>query len=221
VATAQFQGAAIVHVHALLFFGWTLLLAVQTLYVSRRRVDLHRAAGMLGIALATAMVFITLVLIVRGLSYSVAIGNYAAARTASIFPITQIALFAAFVAAAIATVRRPEVHRRLMVLATANLLPAAVARVFGALVAPGRPRLGNIGAIADPNAAMIAASVAAGVVDVLMLAVVIQDWRTSGRLHRTYATGVMVMVLVQALRIPFAVTAPWHWITDTLLTLAV
>jgi hypothetical protein len=209
-----------VHVHALLFFGWTVLLAVQTLFVSRRRVDRHRAAGMLGIALATAMVFITLVLIVSRLSSSVAIGNYAVARTISIFPLTQIALFAGFVAAAIATVRRPEVHLRLMVLATANLLPAAIARIIGALVAPAQPRVPNIGAIADPRVAIIAASVGAGVVDLLVLGVVMWDWRTNGRLHRTYAIGLIVMVLVQALRIPFAATAPWHAITDALLALA-
>jgi hypothetical protein len=154
------------------------------------------------------------------LSYSVAIGNYAAARTASIFPITQIALFAAFVAAAIATVRRPEVHRRLMVLATANLLPAPIARVFGALVAPGQPRLPNIGAIANPNAATIAGTVAAGVVDVLLLAVVIQDWRSKGRPHRTYVIGLVIMVLVQALRIPVSISGAWHWVTDALLALA-
>jgi hypothetical protein len=220
VATGQFHRGAIVHVHGLLFFGWTLLLAVQTLFVGRRRVNLHRAAGMLGIALATAMVFTTLVLIVRGLSYSVAIGNYAAARTASIVPITQIALFAAFVAGAIARVRRPDVHRRLMVLATANLLPAPIARIFGAVVAPTAPRLANIGAIPNPNTALIAGTVAAGVVDLLLLAIMIRDWKSSGRLHRAYALGLGVMALIQALRIPSSTTAPWQWITDALLALS-
>jgi hypothetical protein len=220
VATGQFDRGALVHVHGLLFFGWTLLLTVQTIFVSRRRVDLHRTVGMLAIALATAMVFSTLVLIVRGLSYSVAIGNYAAARTASIVPSTQIALFAAFLAGAIAKARRADVHRRLMVLATANLLPAPIARIFGAIMAPTAPRLPNIGAIPNPNTALIAGTVAAGIVDLLLLAVVIRDVRSSGRLHRVYALGLAVMVLIQALRIPSATTAPWQWITDALLALS-
>lgn len=45
VATAQFRGAAILHIHGLLFFGWTILFALQTLFVGRRRVDLHRPRG--------------------------------------------------------------------------------------------------------------------------------------------------------------------------------
>lgn len=220
VATAQFVGAPILHVHGLLFLAWTVLFAAQTVFVGRQRVDLHRAAGMIGISLATAMVFTAVVLVVRGLSYSVGIGNDAAARRIAIIPMSQIAMFAAFVAAALVNVRRPETHKRLMILATISLLTAPVARIFRAFVDPTRTDLPNFGAVTDPGLGLIAATMAAGVIDVLIVAAVIRDWRSRGRPHRAYAIGGTCMVLVHALRIPFSDTGLWHSLTDALLALA-
>ena len=39
VLTNRFNGPAILHVHGILFFGWTILLAWQSGLVRRRRVD--------------------------------------------------------------------------------------------------------------------------------------------------------------------------------------
>ena len=219
VATAQFKGAAILHVHGLMFLAWPVLLAAQTL-LAGRRVDLHRAAGMAGISLATAMVFTGVVLVGRGLSYSVTIGNEAAALRLAIIPITQISMFAAFVTAAVVNVRRPDTHKRLMILATVSLLTAPVARIVLAFLAPSRPDLPNFGAVTDPNAALRGATFAAGLVDLLVVAIVIRDWRNSGGLHPAYLIGGSCMILVHALRVPLANSGLWHSITDMLLALA-
>ena len=59
----------------------------------------------------------------------------------------MITLFGMFVAAAIAYVGRPEIHKRLMLLATASMLPPAIARLFFAVsvgIGPGlRPGSGT------------------------------------------------------------------------------
>ena len=72
--------------HGILFFAWTVLLAVQARLVERGRVDAHRALGLAGVSLATAMLFTGVALVVRGLDYGVATGNERAARMLSIVP---------------------------------------------------------------------------------------------------------------------------------------
>ena len=142
VATHRFDGSPLVHIHAILFFGWMVLFAWQSGLVRHRRIEAHRAWGMAGISLATGMVFTAIALVVQGLDAADAAGNFDRLRLPAIAPLSQIALFAVFVAAAVASVRRPETHRRLMLLATANLLPPAIARLFGVVLAPpnaGRP----------------------------------------------------------------------------------
>jgi hypothetical protein len=100
VATGRFEGAAILHLHGLLFFAWTVLFTVQSWLVEQRRLEWHRA-----------------------LDYGAATGNDAAARALAIVPTSQILLFAAFVAAGLANVRKPETHKRLMLIATASCCP--------------------------------------------------------------------------------------------------
>jgi hypothetical protein len=216
----RFDGPAMLHVHGFLFFAWTILLAWQSGLVRRRRVDAHRAWGMAGVSLATAMVFTAIVLVVRALEFSVALGNVDRTRVLAIVPLSQIALFAAFVAAAIVSVRRPETHRRLMLLATVNLLPPAVARLFGVVLA--RPNAGrpNIALVSAENLAFAVSLTAALVVDLLIVVAIVRDWRTRGRPHHAYVVGGACMLLVQVLRKPFAHTGLWHWITDGLLALA-
>ena len=51
---------AIVHLHALLFVGWLVLLTIQLLLVRRHRLDLHRRLGMAMAWLIPAMVVVAL-----------------------------------------------------------------------------------------------------------------------------------------------------------------
>ena len=106
-----------------------------------------------------------------------------------------------------------------MLLATANLLPPAVARLFGVVLAPpsaGRP---NIGLVTNESLAFTVGLIAALVVDLLIVVAIVRDWRARGRPHAAYVIGGACMLSVQLLRKPFAYTALWHWITDGLLTL--
>jgi hypothetical protein len=224
VVMNRFDGPALVHVHGILLFGWMVLLVWQSGLVRHRRIEAHRAWGMAGISLATGVVFTTIALIVRGLDAAHAAGNYDRLRLPAIALLSQIALFAAFVAAAVASIRRPETHRRLMLLATANLLPPAVARLFGLVLglvlAPPDAGRRNIALVTNVNLAFTVTLAAALVVDLLVVAAIVRDWRTRGRPHAAYVIGGASMLTVQLLRKPFAYTPLWHWITDGLLALA-
>lgn len=210
VVTDQFDGASILHIHGILFFAWTILFAVQAQLVGSGRVEPHRALGLIGISLATAMVFAAVALIVRGLNYGVATDNFFAASQLAVVPTTSITMFAVLFAAAVANIRRTETHKRLMVLATTTLLTAPMARVFLMFFAPrgDRPNFGATDA-ALVNTGLIGALVAALIVDLLIVAAIVHDWRTRGRPHRVYVIGGLFIVLVQVLRIPFAKTELW------------
>src|SRR5438128_11560657 len=51
-----FVGPPLLHIHGALFFAWTVFLLSQTLLAANGRLDNHRAWGLVGISLATAMV---------------------------------------------------------------------------------------------------------------------------------------------------------------------
>jgi hypothetical protein len=58
LAPGTFIGTPLLHLHGLLFSAWPLYLLLQTTLAARGRVGRHRAWGLLGISLATAMVFV-------------------------------------------------------------------------------------------------------------------------------------------------------------------
>jgi hypothetical protein len=223
VAMNRFEGPALIHLHGILSFAWMVLFVSQSALVRRRRVEAHRAWGLVGISLATGIVFTAIALVVRGLAAADAAGNFDRLRLPAIAPLSQIALFAVFVAAAVARVRRPETHRRLMLLATVNLLPPAVARLIGLVlrsVIAGTAGRRNFALVANVDRVFAVTLAAALVADLLILAAIVYDWRTRGRPHRAYVIGGACILLVQLLRKPFAYTDLWHWITDGLLALA-
>jgi hypothetical protein len=218
-ATATFDGPALLHVHGILFLGWTVLLAVQTNLAARGRVDRHRALGLVGISLATAMVFTAVAVVVRGMSNAEAIGNGEAARTLAVVPLTPIALFAVLFCCAVANLRRPEIHKRFIMRASIALLPPAIARVLLTILTDGgRPNFAApVGGVELALNASLAAAFMAYVP--LIAALAWRDWRTLGRPHRVYWMGGLAMIVAQLARVPLARTELWHSAMTALLSL--
>jgi len=219
VATGTFAGPAIQHVHGILFLAWTVLLAVQTNLVARGRVERHRALGLVGISLATAMVFTAVTLVVRGMGQAEAMGNGEGARTLAVVPLTPIALFVVLFCCAVANVRRPEIHKRFIMLASIAMLPPAIARVL--LIFFGNGGTPNFAAAVGDTDLVLKASLGAAFIAYVPLIVVlaVRDWRTLGRPHRIYWIGGLAMIVVQLLRVPLARTELWHSAMNALLTL--
>src|SRR6185503_14914280 len=106
VPAGTFIGHPIVHLHALLFSAWPIFYLVQTLLVASRRVAYHRSVGLIGISLATAMVFVGLAASIDSLNLGLAAAYGDRVRTFMIVPVTALAVFAGFFAAAIANISR-------------------------------------------------------------------------------------------------------------------
>ena len=212
-----FVGPPLLHIHGLLFSAWTLLLLSQTLLVAKGRYDYHRAWGLLGISLATAMVVIGLAAAIQTLTAGLAAGYGDQSRAFVILPVSAISLFAGFFVAAIANIRRPEVHKRLILLATISLLQAAMARVFFVLITGGgpglRPGLG-------PPPPLIIGLVPSLIVETLVVAGIVFDWRTRGRPHPVWLIGAAVMTAVIVLRGPLSGTPGWLAFADSLAHIA-
>ena len=216
VASDEFTAPALVHLHGLLFFGWTLLLVAQS-RLAQVSLQTHRAFGLAGISLATAMVLSAFAIIARSLALGVDNGNEAV-RALSIVPVFAISTFAICFALAIANLRRADNHKRFMVLATVALLPAAFARMLFVLFAPeGAVRPDIAAPVPDLQLALNLIIVPALLANSLLIAPIVYDWRTRGRPHRIYVIGGLCIVGSQALRPLIATTSAWHSATDALL----
>jgi len=214
IAVGTFSAAPIVHLHGLFFFAWTVLFIVQAHTMNGRLRARHRALGLFGIALATAMVLVGVMVAIHSIEVGIAAGADRRARAFSIVPMTTVLLFGGFVAAAIAASRRPAVHMRLMLVATASLLVPAFARIVRVVLTPP----GVIAGAANP-APVSRSLVASAAADVVLAVAIAHDWRERGRPHRVYVIAGLVLVAVQVLRVPLAQTAAWHSVTTVLLSL--
>lgn len=211
IAQGSFGGGPLLHLHGTLFFAWTLFFLAQTALVATGRITNHRDWGLAGIALATAMAFSVVIAVIRSIKVAETISMGDEARRFAIVSLSGLVLFAVFFTLAIVNVRRAESHKRYMLVAMVPLMQAATARVFLTLFAPP----GTVG----PPPVFVA--VPPGLlVDMLLVAGMVYDWRTRGRPHPIYVVGLAVNVGVQLLCVPLAGTAAWMGIARAVEALA-
>jgi len=208
-----FRGSPLVHLHAVLFSAWTLYFVAQATLAARGQNARHRSWGLLGVSLATAMIFVGIAAANDSLARRLDAGLGDPARAIHIVPISLMFLFGVLVCAAIATVTRPEIHKRLMLLATVSVMPPAIARlafVWNAGAAPGaRPGLGPVRTVESVLASGMIA-------DAFILAAIVHDVLTRGRPHASYLIGGSIIVAVQVLRAPLSTTQWWYAAADFL-----
>jgi len=188
LAHRSFPGSPVIHVHGLLFFTWTLYFVIQTWLAASGRMVNHRSLGIVGVSLATAMTMMGFLASVHVMRQAAAIGQTDAGVAFSIVPLTGIAFFAVVFILAIANTKRPEIHKRLMLLAAISILDAAVARWFLTFLAPPGP------AGPPPVPVTIAPALVAALLLVVAMA---RDKRTEGRVHPVYIYGGIALIAVK------------------------
>jgi uncharacterized membrane protein len=122
----------IVHVHAVVFLGWLVLLTAQVVLIRRRRADLHRKLGIAAMMLAAAMVVV-------GPATAFYMQRYHWGTPDSDPPflaiqLTDVVAFAGLASAAFALRADSPAHKRLILLATLYISDAGFARLFGGSV---------------------------------------------------------------------------------------
>ncbi len=183
------------HAHGAVFTAWIALFVVQTTLVAARRTPLHRTVGWVGTGLAGLVVIVGVTTAIVFGRANIAAGPGDEVRAFMTTPIFSMTCFLILVAAAIASRARPQRHKRLMLLATINLLDAPIARWPGA---PG------------PTAVYV-------LVDLFIVAGMVYDLVTRRRLDPTYVWGGAIVVAGQLLREVVGQTATWRAFVGSIL----
>jgi len=208
-----FDGMPLIHLHALLFTAWPLLLLSQAVLIARGGLRHHRMWGLAGISLASLMLVVGLMTAVVALQDRLAAGYGDPARSFLIVPFAAIGMFFVFFAAAVANINRPEWHKRLIVIATTSVLGAAMARFF-ILAANGMAAGSRPGAL--PPLPVSRTLGPAALLDLIIVGAMIWDKRRNGKVHPAWIWGLAILVPVQLLRDPVSHTQAWLAFADSM-----
>ena len=182
---------SILYLHVALFTGWVLLFILQAALVRVGSVAWHRRLGWVGLAIGGLMPPVGIETALVMTRFHRAGANVGGERSL-ILPVFDMLAFAVTFGLTIYWRRRPEYHRRLILVATCGLTVAAFARFPSWLV---------------PNGSWYLC------VDVLILSGVIRDWLRTRRIHIVYACAMPLIALGQAATMWIYVTGPPLWVS--------
>lgn len=169
------------HLHGFVLTLWVVLFIVQANLIAAGRRSLHKSLGIAGVALAALAVATTWAAAIEAARLSGDRGGITAAdRLYS--SVLVVSTFGLFVAMGTALRRRPEIHKRLMLLATIAVIGPGVTRAAALLAGHG---------IRDSHVA---------VMSVLLLVAWLYDWRTRGRPHWILVSGGALLIATQLTR---------------------
>jgi len=185
--------------HGIIFSAWLVLFLTQTTLVAARRTRTHMRLGIAGGLLASVMVVIGIyTAIVRAKGPSpIPDVNPLSFLT---IPLGDMLLFGILIGVALYFRRRADTHKRLMLLGTIAILPAAVARLPIGFIQTGGPL------------------VFFGLSDLFILPLLVFDIITRGRPHRATLIGGALIVISHPLRMVIGGTQAWlafaTWLTQ-------
>ena len=181
----------ILHFHGAVFSLWMVLFLVQAALISAKRVAWHRSLGIIAFCLPPIMIVLGVLAALDALARGVEIGPLDPSTSAAI-PLIGIAWFTIIIFASWKTRRRPDAHKRLILLATIALCEAAFGRFPWSRV--GMP----------PAAGAVTG------MGILVLFVVAYDLIALHRLHRSTMWAAPITFLVAATSVPIGMTPLWH-----------
>jgi hypothetical protein len=166
-----------VKVHVLAFSSWILLFFIQTVLVAARRTDLHRQLGVAGAILAGLMIAVTIEISIEAVRQGRAVLTMPPLEAFVFYtvPHVDIILFAVLVTTALLFRGKPEIHKRLMLLATIALLDAVADRL---------PVIWRFGRMAHFL-----------VQDMLVVIGIIYDLKSRGRVNPVYIWGGLLILI--------------------------
>ena len=176
---STFAAPVLLHVHALVFFGWTALFVLQSALVDRGTMALHRRLGWIAVGWAAVVVMLGIYMTVMMVRRGAAPFFF----TPSLFlfmNVLGVLCFGGLFAAAIRLRRRTDWHRRLMLCAMATLTGPAIGRLLP------MPLLIPWAAWGVTAAVLIFPIIGA-----------FADRRRTGRVHRAWIWGIATIVAVQ------------------------
>jgi len=191
--------SGLLHVHGLIFTAWVLFFLSQAVLVATGRTYLHRRMGVAGAVLAGLVVIVGTVVAVNRAKTGVSPIPGVSALGFLAIPLSDMVVFAALVGTALYFRHRMEAHKRLMTLSMISLLAAPIARMNFLPLPPGPPTF-------------------FGLADLFIVAMLVYDLSTRGKVHPATIWGGIFIVASQPLRLMISGTAPWlafaSWLTS-------
>ena len=187
--------------HGIVFSSWIVLLVVQSALISSKQVRIHRRLGYASIALVVLIVAFALALTIRSAQRGFTPPGAPPPLNFMAVNFADVVLFPSIVGVALWYRNRPEIHKRLMVVATIAILAPATARIV---------------LLFSSNAILFKAY---GISLAILLSCMLYDYLTHRRVHPAYIWGGLVFLLSIPLRLYVGSTAAWlsfaHWMTGT------
>lgn len=186
------------HLHGFALSAWLVLFLIQTGLIAAHRRTLHMRLGIAGAILAALAVVTTYAAGFEAAAHGRA-QNQLTAFSRLYSTIELATLFGLFVAGGIVFRKRPEIHKRLMILAML------------AVVGPGAHRAVVLIAghfMRDPHILVIA---------ILLVGCLIYDWRTRGAPHPVVLWGGALLIGLQLTRQFVGGSSLWQHIASWLL----
>lgn len=176
-----------VHLHGAASSLWILFFLIQAALIDRRDVNLHRQLGIIGLAIAAIM---TLSAFPAGIDIARARGGDANSIWRLALPFVVAPTFFLLVALALWYRKKPEVHKRLMLLATIQGVTPALGRL------PLPESLVPLGFVVGLAA--------------LFVGVIAYDFLTRRRIHAATAFGIGVVAASVPARLYLGRTEMWE-----------
>jgi hypothetical protein len=184
---------ALVHVHALVFTGWLALFTMQAALAATGRIAVHMRLGRWLFAFGAVLIVVGVLTALGRFANDVAANDMALATRRLFAPLRDMVVFTPLLVAGWIYRRQPEIHKRIMLVATNVLLVAAVGRMqfLGALL--GVP----------PPVWLILL-----IWTLPVLIAMGHDFVSKRLVHPVYVVGMAAMVAMQ-LVLPLRTTQPW------------
>ena len=179
----------LVQLHGFIMTAWVTLFVAQIALVAKRRVRVHQRLGILGACLAALVVIVGVLTALNAGVRGATPGP--PALQFMIVPLVDMLIFAVLIGLALYYRRKPQVHKRLMLLAGINLLTPAIARIPLSFVTNGGPLAFF------------------GLTDLCLLGFVAFDTYKHRRLHPVFLWGSIAVIAMQPLRLVVAGTSTW------------
>ncbi len=183
--------------HGMLALGWSVLLVSQAFLADTRRREWHRISAMLGIIFAIGLVATSVPMLSAIATAAIANNNFRPTGYGLLaLDVLLLALFVALVAVAVAWVRRPAVHSRVMAATGLLALPAGLGRGYMALFGVGP---------------LTASHLALGTAHAMLVGLIVRD-RRAMQMEPVYPATIVTLLAIQV-SFPLMARAPWF---DTL-----
>jgi FtsH-binding integral membrane protein len=166
-------------IHGAAFSTWIVFYIAQSVLVRVHKVSVHRLIGWFGAGLATVMVPLGCTVAIVMTRFDDTVLHQKDVDQFLSIPFTDMIIFGALIAMAIYWRKKPEYHRRLIFIATCELMDAA---------------LGRFDFWFNHNIFYVG-------LDLLIVLGMLRDWVVDGRVNKVYLYALPAMIVLQNLAI--------------------